>query len=135
MNRNAYRLVPISLLTCAACVASRVAWIWLTGMLGSKTVTFAPRSGTPGGGAGTATAAPAVPVAATVATATRLSANLRRSGPRSWRGCVAVRLERVLVMRIGPLCWATALLCGSALGAERACERIRAGHRGERSLG
>jgi hypothetical protein len=47
-------------------IASIVAWIWLVGMLGSKTTTFGPKSGGPGGGGGPAAAAP-IPTTSTAA--------------------------------------------------------------------
>jgi len=46
-KRSAYRCDPISLSTCWVAIASTVAWIWLVGMLGSKTMTFGPKSGGP----------------------------------------------------------------------------------------
>jgi hypothetical protein len=54
LNSSAYRCVPISSSTCSAATASTVAWIWLSGMLGSKTFTFGPK---PGAGAAAVTRA------------------------------------------------------------------------------
>jgi len=86
--------VPISLSTCAACVASRVAWISATGMAGSNTVTFVPKSCGPG--RGDAAAADAVTAVSSTASASAEERRYLRVGMR-WvlsAGGAALRVHR-----------------------------------------
>src|SRR3954454_17825394 len=90
LKSRAYRWLPNWLPSCCAAIASTVAWIWATGMLGSKIRTLGPRSGWAEECVARAGAAVAVPVAATVATAvtraSRRTRYARRLGVRTRTG-------------------------------------------------